>query len=354
MALGKRVALKFIDIESAKNPEGVRRFIREARAASAIESSHIVQVFDVGELADGRPYIVMELLRGENLGTLLQRTQRLSVEQTLHIAEQVLRGLHRAHAKGVIHRDLKPDNIFLVKTDSDPMFAKVVDFGISKVTRNSKTLDPSTITREGIVLGTPFYMAPEQAQAVTDLDERADLWSLGAIMYECLSGKRPFQGDTYEQVIIAICTKSADNLCSIAPTIPREIVNVIMRALARDRDHRFSSAAEFARALHNAAPGLALVPSAFDLAAEENQPLAQVDAQVEAQDGPRTDVSWSAGQQAIEGAPVALSKTTKLALAGGVTAFLAFALTVGVVRYLQPAGGQNPSSDHNPPSSEIP
>jgi eukaryotic-like serine/threonine-protein kinase len=338
IALGKRVALKFIDVESAKNADGIQRFIREARAASTIESAHIVQVFDVGELDDGRPYIVMELLRGENLGARLHRLGRLSVAEALHVGVQVLHGLHRAHDAGIVHRDLKPENVFLVETDDDPMFAKIVDFGISKITRQSKTLEPGTLTQEGVVLGTPFYMAPEQAQALPDLDGRADLWSLGAILYECLAGRRPFTGDTYEQVIIAICTKSAEDLHRLAPDVPPPVVDAIMQALTRDREDRFASAKAFLGALHASAPELVRTgPPSYDLTTDRRA----VSGKSEHPSGPRTGVSWSsAGERPVDVATAApdpsQKKHVKLAVVGGTTALLAFALTVGIISRLRP------------------
>ena len=343
VTIGKRVALKFIDAETASNRDGVQRFLREAQAASAVESAHIVQVFDVGEL-DGRPFIVMELLRGETLGARMHRLGTLPPAEAVHIAVQVLRGLHRAHAHGIVHRDLKPENVFLVETDDDPLFAKLVDFGISKITRRSKDLDPDTITQEGVVLGTPFYMAPEQAQGLPDLDERADLWSLGAILYECLAGQRPFAGDTYEQVIIAICTRDVADIRSVAPDTPKPLAAVIARALSRDRNERFATARAFLDALHTELPDLVpSKPASFDAV-----PVATVlskggVARERPASGPRTGVSWSAGQKAALPTPQGAEEQrgtprAKLMMIGGVTALLAFALTVGLVsRFRQTA-----------------
>src|SRR4029079_5119957 len=160
---------------------------------------------------DGLPYIVMELLRGEDLGHRIKRCGRLELGEELHITAQILRGLHRAHEAGIIHRDLKPDNIFLVDRDDDADFTKVLDFGISKMARPGD-VPLHTLTRQGTVLGTPFYMSPEQAQALADIDGRTDLWSVGAILYECMTGRPPHSGGTYEQVIIAICMKDVEDL----------------------------------------------------------------------------------------------------------------------------------------------
>jgi serine/threonine-protein kinase len=254
-SIGKRVAMKFVDAEMARNVDAVARFQREAQAASAVESAHIVEIFDSGFCDDGVPYIVMELLRGEDLGHRIKRCGRLEIPEALHITAQILRGLHRAHEAGIIHRDLKPDNIFLVDRDDDTEFTKVLDFGISKVQRFGE-VPAKTLTREGTVLGTPFYMAPEQAQALNDIDGRADLWSVGAIVYECLSGRPPHSGATYEQVIVNICMKDAEDIRAHNPAVPEGLAKVIAKALARERTDRFASAREFLDSLIGSSGGV--------------------------------------------------------------------------------------------------
>lgn len=253
-AIGKRAALKFIDQESV-TPEAIQRFQREAQAAGAIESAHIVEVYDVGETDDGRPYIVMELLRGEDLGHRIRRLGRLDAPDALRIVGQLLRGLARAHEAGIVHRDLKPDNVFLVDRDDDSTFTKILDFGVSKIDKRGGA-PAQTITREGVVLGTPIYMSPEQAQALPDVDARTDLWSVGAILYECLAGRPPFSGATYEQVIVGICSRDADDVRAHNPAVAPGIAQVIRRALARERDERFASARDMLDALVGESDGL--------------------------------------------------------------------------------------------------
>lgn len=244
--IGKRVALKMLDNEVAKHRDAVARFHREAQAASAAESPHIVEIFDSGITDDGVPFIVMELLRGESLASLLKREPKLSAEETKRIMVMVLRGLARAHEAGIVHRDLKPDNIFLVDRQPEPTFAKILDFGISKIERTRTT---TTLTREGTVLGTPSYMSPEQAQGESDVDARSDLWSVGAILYECLGGRPPFEGITYEQIIVRICTTSPQSIRELAPDTSPRLVDIVERCLARERSARFASASEVLAAL---------------------------------------------------------------------------------------------------------
>lgn len=251
--LKKKFALKFVDRESL-TPEAVQRFQREAQAAGSVDSAHIVDIFDVGMSDEGRPYIVMELLRGEDLGHRIRRLGRLDLAEALRVVAQVLRGLARAHEAGIVHRDLKPDNIFLVERDDDPAFVKILDFGVSKIQRR----DPSmkTITREGVVLGTPVYMSPEQAQAHPDLDARTDLWAVGAILYECLAGSPPFSGQTYEAVIVSICTRDAEDIRMRNPEVSPGIAAFLSKALMRDKEQRFGTAREMLDGLVNESDGL--------------------------------------------------------------------------------------------------
>jgi eukaryotic-like serine/threonine-protein kinase len=252
LSINKRVALKFLFRDDAIDSDSAARFQREAEAASAVNSAHIVQIFDAGTSEHGRPYLVMELLEGADLRHRLKRAGRLPLEEVVVIAKQLLRALGRAHAAGIVHRDLKPDNIFICPRDDDPLFVKVLDFGISKVV----SAHADTLTRRGTVLGTAHYMSPEQAQAFSDVDGRADLFSLGAIMYEALAGRPPHIGKTFEAVLIHVCTTAADDIREHAPNVPEAIAQVIAKSIERDRDHRYQSAHEFALALEQCVPDL--------------------------------------------------------------------------------------------------
>jgi serine/threonine protein kinase len=246
--INKRVAMKCIDTSLADNPEATARFQREAMAASAVESPHIVQIFDAGVTAEGTPYIVMELLRGRDLGKCIAALGRLELGDALHVVAQVLRGLGHAHAAGIIHRDLKPDNVFLVEREDEPTHVKILDFGVSKFP-STQEIPLKTLTRQGTIVGTPYYMAPEQAQGFPDIDLRADIYSVGAILYECLAGRPPHVGQAYEQVIVAICMRDAEDVRTHNPSVPEPIARVLGKALSRERSDRYATARELLEAL---------------------------------------------------------------------------------------------------------
>ena len=250
-AIGKRVALKFLTREAARDRDAASRFQREARAASVAESEHIVHVFDEGLSDDGHPFLVMELLVGEDLRSRLERETRLGVGTAVAIASQILRGLMRAHGAGLVHRDLKPDNVFLCRRDDGSLLVKLVDFGISKL---SQKTTPDTLTQRGAVIGTAHYMSPEQVQAPESVDPRADLYGVGAILFEALSGRPPHEASSYEAVLVAICTRDAPDVRALRPDVREPLAQVITRALSRDREARFQSAEEFLTALTRAEP----------------------------------------------------------------------------------------------------
>jgi eukaryotic-like serine/threonine-protein kinase len=244
--IGKRVALKFLSAEAARDRDAARRFQREAQAASMIESEHIVQVFDAGTTPEGLPFLVMEHLTGEDLRARLTREGELAVADALVIALQVLRALVRAHAAGIVHRDLKPDNVFLCARDDGSVLVKLVDFGISKL---EKATMSERLTRRGTVLGSAYYMSPEQAQASDSVDQRSDLYGVGAMLFEMLAGKPPHGGPTLESVLVAICTQNAPSLADFRPDAPPAVVSAVGRALERDPAERFANATEFIDAL---------------------------------------------------------------------------------------------------------
>jgi serine/threonine-protein kinase len=254
LELGKRVAIKRLDARLAVDASSFERFRREALAACRIESPYVVQVFDWGKAPDNSPFIVMELLDGRSLRDHFEREGRLEAVEASAIAVQILKGLYRIHQAQVLHRDLKPENVFLCDYNEEAPFVKLLDFGISK--QLIKTAPAEQVTDTGVVLGTATYMSPEQAKGDKELDARSDLYSLGAVLYEALTGTAPHRGMTYAAILVDICTRDADDVRLHCPLIPEALALVVKRALERDREARFSTALEFLDALVDAVPSL--------------------------------------------------------------------------------------------------
>ncbi len=234
---GRRAAVKVLHPHLAFQKDIKRRFISEASIASQADHENIVQVFDGGVSADGTCYVAMELLKGTSLAQCLQNEKRLDVPRTLNIVMQVAGALEAAHGMGVVHRDLKPDNIFITPRKTNPNFAKVLDFGIAKL----QTQDSKTAT--GALLGTPLYMSPEQWQTLPDIDGRSDLYSLGIILYECLTGELPYDGDTPFVLMMAHIKKDIPDPARLAP-MPKDLSRLIRRLLAKQPEQRPASAHE--------------------------------------------------------------------------------------------------------------
>lgn len=256
--LGTRVAIKFIDAAFADSEEARSRFENEARAAARLNSKYAVQVYDHGVMPDGRPFIVMEFLKGEPLDSRLDRQPRLPPGETARIINQVSRALGRAHSAGIVHRDLKPENIFLVWDEEDQAHvAKVVDFGIAKFTEPQSGVSSST--RTGSVLGTPYYMSPEQARGLRGVDCRSDLWSLGVIAFRCIVGRLPFEGEAIGDLLVKICTAPIPVPSQWADGVPPMFDGWFARVMQRDPALRYATVAELAEQL-NVACGVTRAP----------------------------------------------------------------------------------------------
>ncbi len=245
--IGRKVAMKAIHPELSRNPEVVSRFVTEAKSVNQIGNEHIVDIHDFGTTPDGEFYFVMEFLQGEALADHLRRSAPLDLGRGLAIAAQVADALGSSHQHGIIHRDLKPENIFLITKGHMADFVKVLDFGLAKLTQGDDKV--SHKTRTGSVMGTPYYMAPEQCEGRANIDHRADIYSLGVILFEMLTGKVPFGGEGYGEIIVKHITAAVPSPRAINALLPPSVESIILRALAKAREDRFQTMDEFAAAL---------------------------------------------------------------------------------------------------------
>jgi len=245
--IGRKVAMKAIHPELSRNPEVVSRFVTEAKAVNQIGNEHIVDIHDFGNTADGDFYFIMEFLQGEALADRMKREAPLDPARALDIAAQVADALAASHAHGIIHRDLKPENIFLIHKGGTSDFVKVLDFGLAKLTLGADKV--SHKTRTGSVMGTPYYMSPEQCEGRPNIDHRADVYSLGVILFEMMTRQVPFGGEGYGEIIVKHITASVPSPRAINPRLSAAHEAILMRALAKNRDERFRGMEDFRAAM---------------------------------------------------------------------------------------------------------
>jgi serine/threonine-protein kinase len=243
--LDRRVALKFLLPEASRDADVVARFAREARAAAKIHGEHVARVLDVGQLGPGQPYLVMEYLEGTDLAQRIADAGRLALEEVAGYVIEACEALAEAHAAGVVHRDLKPANLFLAARPDGSRIVKLLDFGISKAPVGAA----GGVTSTQAIMGSPVYMSPEQLVSAKQVDARADLWSLGVVLYEALAGRLPFEADSMPQIVTRILHAPAPPLAASRPDLPPPACDAVARCLEKDPLRRFSSVADLARAL---------------------------------------------------------------------------------------------------------
>lgn len=275
------VALKVLKAQLGADPQMVERFLREARAAAAVGSDHIVRVLDAGQGPDGTPFLALELLEGVDMKDLAVQQAPLPPMRVVLLCLQVLDGLEAAHKKGIVHRDMKPANAFVVRkvddrgTDKD--FVKLLDFGISKMHSEGG----SGLTMTGVAMGTPSYMAPEQFFDARSVDARADVYSVAVMMYELLSGRLPLDAESYAGLIVKVRTEQPPHLSMVAANVPKPLADAVMVGLAKEKEQRWGSAKEFANALRGAMglplPGNTPIPPRATMGAHKPQPPLEVD-----------------------------------------------------------------------------
>ena len=269
------VALKVLKKQLSMDAQMVERFLREAKAAAAVGSDHIVRVLDAGNAADGTAFLAMEYLAGWDLKELATREGPLSAMRLALLTVQVLDGLGAAHAKGIVHRDMKPANVFVLRKQDDRGFErdfiKLLDFGISKMHADGAQ---AGLTMTGVAMGTPSYMAPEQFFDARNVDGRADLYSIAVMLYELLAGRLPFDAQSYAELIVKVRTEQPPFLQQVAPAVPMALAQVVMVGLAREKEQRWPNALEFGNALRGSMglPGKGQTPA---FAAVTPQPAVQ-------------------------------------------------------------------------------
>jgi len=244
----RRVAIKLLHPHVAEMGAIVQRFEREAQAAGRIGNDHIMEVLDLGTLPDGSRYIVMEYLDGEPLAMRIERLGKVPARELAELTLQTLEGLGAAHAAGIVHRDLKPDNIYILKEKAGRRdFVKLIDFGISKFQKGGP--EGMQMTQTGAVLGTPYYMSPEQAAGSQEVNASTDLYAIGVILYEAATGRRPFESDSFQQLLFQIVLGELPDPKTLNPELDDGFVSIILKAMSRDPASRFESAAAFSTAL---------------------------------------------------------------------------------------------------------
>lgn len=323
LELSQQMAIKLMHPAATGDPQAVARFLREARAAAGLKSEHVVRIYDTGTLDSGAPFMVMELLRGEDLGRLLARRGPLPVQDAVDFILQACHAVSEAHAKGIVHRDLKPSNLFLIgRSDGSPL-VKVLDFGISKAIRPEAGSPPASETATNAVMGSPLYMSPEQVRNAKQVDVRADIWSLGVIIHELLTARAAFQADTLPGICAAIIADDPPPLRSIRPDAPPEIEAIVRRCLEKDARLRFQTTDELVAALRpfgstspsqRSANVLSVANATMREAGVGSGPAAaprSADASATVPNAADTKVSAVAGPQGVQTAPGAVVKSAR-------------------------------------------
>jgi serine/threonine-protein kinase len=277
LAIGRAVAVKVLHPQQMRKSEAVKRFHHEARAAGAIGHPNICEVYDLGTLDDGRPYLVMEKLVGKTLSDRIKEDGGLPLDEVADVLTQVLSGLVAAHAKGILHRDIKPENVFLASRVGCPAVAKLLDFGVSKIVAplgqsgSGERDEEMDLTRTGMVMGTPYYMSPEQARGDRNLDGRVDIYACGVLAYEAVTGRRPFVANNYHALLLQILDSKLKSPRELRPDLSPAFTRIIEKAMSRKREDRYANATEFQFDLQRL--GAAEPPLARTTAGQPRRPL---------------------------------------------------------------------------------
>ena len=325
--LGTQVALKFLHHDMAMNQQMSERFLREARASALLKSEHVCRVSDVGMLDNGAPYIVMELLTGQDLSSMLRNHGPMPISTAADYLLQALIGLAEAHAAGIVHRDLKPGNLFWTQRPDGSALIKVLDFGIAKAPSSANF----SMTQTSAVMGSPGYMSPEQLKSSKVVDARSDIWSMGVVLYELVSGKTPFEGESITELALKV---AMDPTPVLPGNFPPAFHKVISRCLEKDPSRRYPDVAELAQALapfagprgHEAATGVTRVLRGHNAVPPTMHAVGAVGS-VQTGPPPSTPTTLGAATGAVMGGPA----RGRGALIGGVAALSVIGVVIGVV-----------------------
>ncbi len=347
LTLDKWVALKLLSAKSRESEEALERFTREARAAAKIQSEHVGRVLDVDTLANGTPFIVMELLEGHDLAEELRQKKRVDVDRAVIVVLQACEAIAEAHAAGIVHRDLKPANLFLSKTSTNSVAVKVLDFGISKVTRRESITEiDKALTNPSTMLGSPLYMSPEQMKASGDVDHRTDIWSLGVILYEELTGVSPFDATTVPMICASVLSLAPPKI--EVEGVPEGLVKVILRCLEKEPVDRYRDIGHLARALAPFAPAQAkiTIDRIMQLKDQDGAPAISPPSMAPPpmREGAATVTSWGA-----KGVPVPRRRVLPIAVVGAVCAVILVAVGIRALTSSGPTG--NAPANTTPPAA---
>ncbi len=254
LELDQRVALKILNPDVFERGEALQRFRREVRAAARIRSEHVARVTDVGTLEAGEPYMVMELLQGNNVEEEITRRGTIPLTEAVGYVLEAMEAVAEAHAAGIVHRDLKPANLFITRRADRTRLVKVLDFGISKSLADSQASHDMSLTKTGVIIGSPLYMSPEQMRSTKDADARSDIWALGAILFQLVTGRPPYMGETIPELCAQLFSEDAPPPSTLRRDLPPGLDLILARALARDPKQRYQNVAEFGEALVEFAP----------------------------------------------------------------------------------------------------
>jgi len=314
-ALGTQVVVKFMMASLALDQAAVARFSREAAAAAQVKSPHVVQTLDHGVTPEGIPFIVMELLEGRDLAKYLAERRALSPQETVAIVDQLCRALERAHQKGIVHRDIKPENIFLCDVGHEEVFVKLLDFGIAKT---GDIPGVGSATKTGLAIGTPYYMSPEQSLGSKSIDHRTDIWSVGVVTFECLTGVKPFEGDTIAALALALHHGVIPVPSSRANWLPPAVDAWFLQACARNVAERYGSARALSDGLRVALGGAPRASSVDIVGAAHSGSLSGTSGRLSTSTSSAAATAVSAEQLPMRSSqPLLLALVAALALVGG-------------------------------------